>query len=56
MSGAVTKAGKPVLRGLLHNQIKKNLIVGISLCITAGVVMKFAVNDPVKARYAEFYK
>lgn len=56
MSGAVAKTAKPVLRGLLQNQIKKNLIVGISLCIAAGILMKVGINDPQKARYAEFYK
>lgn len=56
MSDAVSKVGKPQLRGLLQNQIKKNLIVAITLCIAAGIGVKFFINDVRKAKYAEFYK
>lgn len=47
---------KPQLRGLLHSQIKKNLIVAIGLCIAAGVVHRFTVVEPRRKRYADFYK
>lgn len=56
MTDAVSKVPKPQLRGLLHNQIKKNLIVAIGLCIVAGIGVKVLVNDARKAKYAEFYK
>ncbi|XP_044263864.1 cytochrome c oxidase subunit 6C-1-like [Tribolium madens] len=56
MSDSVSKAAKPQLRGLLHNQIKRNLIVAIGMCITAAVAQKIFVNDHRKQVYAEFYK
>lgn len=56
MSGAVANLKKPQLRGLLHSQIKKNLIVAIGLSVVFGVAYKFAVSEPRKQKYAEFYK
>lgn len=52
----VATVKKPQLRGLLHSQIKKNLIVAIGLCIVAGVAHRFAVVEPRRNKYAEFYK
>lgn len=57
MSEVVTaKLAKPVMRGLLHKQIKKNLIaVGISVTL-AGLYMKFVYGDGNKRAYVDFYK
>lgn len=49
-------AAKPVLRGLLHKQITKNLSIAIGLCIAAGIAQKMLLNEPRKATYANFYK
>lgn len=47
---------KPQMRGLLHTQIKKNLIAaGISVFI-AGCYMKFVFGNGRKKAYIEFYK
>lgn len=56
MSGAVANLKKPQLRGLLHSQIKRTLIIAIGLSIVAGVAQKFLVSEPRKRQYAEFYK
>jgi len=47
---------KPQLRGLLQNQIKKNLIISGVLVTALVVAVKFLRNDPKKRDYAEFYK
>ncbi|XP_064088987.1 cytochrome c oxidase subunit 6C-1-like [Macrobrachium nipponense] len=47
---------KPVMRGLLGQQIKKNLIISGVLCIITVAAYKFGIQDPRKKRYAEFYK
>ncbi|KAJ3648652.1 hypothetical protein Zmor_020440 [Zophobas morio] len=56
MSDAVSKTPKPQLRGLLHNQIKRNLIWACGMCFVAAVAQKFLVNDHRQNIYAEFYK
>ncbi|XP_071054319.1 cytochrome c oxidase subunit 6C-1-like [Onthophagus taurus] len=55
MSGAVSRAARPEMRRLLHNQIKKNLIVSIGLCVVAGVGQYFLINAPAKERYVKFF-
>ncbi|XP_070505454.1 cytochrome c oxidase subunit 6C-like [Chironomus tepperi] len=47
---------KPQLRGLLQNQIKKNLIISGVLVTALVVAVKVLRNDPKKRDYAEFYK
>lgn len=47
---------KPQLRGLLHSQIKTNLIVAIGLSIVGGIAYKVLVNDPQKQKYLDYYK
>lgn len=56
MSDTVTKVSKPQLRSLLHNQIKRNLIVAVGMCIVAAVSQKIFINDARKERFANFYK
>ena len=55
MSAAKALA-KPQLRGLLETQIKKHLIIAVTLGIACGAAYKFLVAEPRKRRYAEFYK
>ncbi|KAJ8925889.1 hypothetical protein NQ315_009741 [Exocentrus adspersus] len=56
MSEVSPKVAKPQLRGLLHTQIKKNLLLtGISV-VVAAVYMRFVFGDQRKRNYAEFYK
>ncbi|XP_066139400.1 cytochrome c oxidase subunit 6C-like [Euwallacea fornicatus] len=56
MTTEIAKLPKPQLRHLLHNTIKKNLIlVGISITVVAAYV-KYVHNDGRKQRYADFYK
>lgn len=56
MSGAVGKAVKPQLRGLLHQQIKKNIIVAFVVAGVVATAQKIFVNDAKKKAYADFYK
>ncbi|CAH0559687.1 unnamed protein product [Brassicogethes aeneus] len=56
MSGAVSKANKPQMRGLLQSQIKRNLVFAIGLCTAAAVLQKVFYNDGRKRAYSEFYK
>ncbi|XP_017771568.1 PREDICTED: cytochrome c oxidase subunit 6C-1 [Nicrophorus vespilloides] len=56
MADSVANVKKPVLRGLLHSQIKRNLGAAIVLSIVSGIALKYLVNEPRKAQYAEFYK
>ncbi|CAG9802937.1 unnamed protein product [Chironomus riparius] len=47
---------KPQLRGLLQNQIKKNLLIsGVFVTVVMVAVQVFR-NEPKKRDYAEFYK
>ncbi|EFA07587.1 cytochrome c oxidase subunit 6C [Tribolium castaneum] len=56
MGEQVARIPKPQMRGLLHSQIKRNLILtGIS-CTIAGLYMKFVFGNSRKNAYAEFYK
>ncbi|RZC36257.1 cytochrome c oxidase subunit 6C-1, partial [Asbolus verrucosus] len=56
MADKVSKVVKPQLRGLLHNQIRMNLIVAGVMCFAAAVAQKVFVNDNRKKVYGEFYK
>ncbi|XP_053648785.1 cytochrome c oxidase subunit 6C-1 [Cherax quadricarinatus] len=47
---------KPVMRGLLASQIKRNIIIACGLSIVAATSWKLLVQDPRKRIYAEFYK
>lgn len=53
---AVAKAGKPQLRGLLHSQIKKNIILAFVVASITAVGQKVFINDERKRAYADFYK
>ncbi|KAJ8931272.1 hypothetical protein NQ314_015838 [Rhamnusium bicolor] len=56
MSGAVGKANKPQLRGLLHSQIKVNILLASVVAVGAALGQYFFVNNERKRVYAEFYK
>lgn len=56
MAKDVVKSNKPQLRGLLQNQIKKNLALAVGMCFVAAVAQKICINDERKKVYAEFYK
>ena len=55
-SKAVSVLAKPQMRGLLTAQIKKHLIVASILSVATMLAYKFAVAEPRKATYAEFYR
>lgn len=56
MSGAVVKAVKPQLRGLLHREIKKNIALAFVVAGVVASLQKVFINDERKQVYAEFYK
>lgn len=56
MSGAVGKVVKPQLRGLLHQQIKKNIAIAFVVAGVVATLQKVFINDERKRLYAEFYK
>lgn len=47
---------KPVLRGLLHRQLKMQLTTGVILSSLVAAAWHYGVSVPRKQRYAEFYK
>lgn len=49
-------AARPILRGLHHATIKRNLIVAGVLMTVVGIAVKYLRNEPRKRDYAEFYK
>ncbi|XP_047540214.1 cytochrome c oxidase subunit 6C [Vanessa atalanta] len=53
---AVSTIAKPQMRGLLHNVIKRNLIVAIALSAACGFSYKLFVGNVRKRNYAEFYR
>lgn len=55
MSGAVSKVTKPQLRGLLQSNIKRNLVVAVTVATAAAFAQKFIVNEPRKELYRKFY-
>lgn len=56
MSGAVGKVVKPQLRGLLHEQIKKNIAFAFVVAGVVAFAQKIFINDERKRLYAEYYK
>lgn len=56
MSEVVGKLKKPQLRGLLHSQIKRNLIVAGVLTVAVGVAHRIFVVEARKQTYADYYK
>lgn len=53
---AVSTVSKPVMRGLLNAQIKRNLIVSLVLAGISAVAVKQLVGNERKRKYAEFYR
>lgn len=53
---AVSTASKPMMRGLLNAQIKRNLIVSLVLAGISAVAVKQLVGNERKRKYAEFYR
>lgn len=53
---AVSKLAKPQLRGVFEKKTKFHLIFSVVLSIGVGVAYKYAIGEPRKKAYAEFYK
>ncbi|KAI9551652.1 hypothetical protein GHT06_021988 [Daphnia sinensis] len=53
---AVATLAKPKMRGLLTDQIKKNLFIATTLSLGTMFSYKFLVADKRKLAYAEFYR
>ncbi|CAH0696400.1 unnamed protein product [Spodoptera exigua] len=53
---AVSTASKPMMRGLLNAQIKRNLIVSLVLAGISAVAVKQLVGNERKRKYAEYYR
>ncbi|XP_012257856.2 cytochrome c oxidase subunit 6C-1 [Athalia rosae] len=47
---------KPQLRGLLGKSMKIHLPLAITVGLSAALTWKYAVAEPRKKKYAEFYK
>nr|XP_046241097.1 cytochrome c oxidase subunit 6C-1 [Scatophagus argus] len=47
---------KPVMRGLLAKRLRFHLSVAVVLALSVAGTFKFAVAEPRKKAYAEFYK
>lgn len=47
---------KPVMRGLLASQIKRNLIIASGLSVITVMSWKYLVQKPRIQAYADFYK
>ncbi|XP_012062304.1 PREDICTED: cytochrome c oxidase subunit 6C [Atta cephalotes] len=47
---------KPRLRNFLTAQIKRNLVLMMTISITGAMAVKILIADKRKRRYAEFYK
>ncbi|XP_036387571.1 cytochrome c oxidase subunit 6C-1 [Megalops cyprinoides] len=47
---------KPVMRGLLGKRLRFHLPIAFSLSLIAAAAFKFAVTEPRKQAYADFYK
>lgn len=59
-SGAVVQSAssgsRPVLKGRHAVFMKRHLAIGIIYSLACVVAVKFTVNEPRKAAYAEYYK
>ncbi|CAH0597174.1 unnamed protein product [Chrysodeixis includens] len=53
---AVSTASKPMMRGLLNSQIKRNLTISLVLAGISGFAFKQIVGTERKRKYAEFYR
>ncbi|XP_026728445.1 cytochrome c oxidase subunit 6C-like [Trichoplusia ni] len=53
---AVSTASKPMMRGLLNSQIKRNLTISLVLAGISGFAFKQIVGNERKRKYAEFYR
>ncbi|XP_028854969.1 cytochrome c oxidase subunit 6C [Denticeps clupeoides] len=47
---------KPVMRGLLGKRLRFHLPIAFTLSVIAAVAFKYAVTEPRKQAYADFYK
>ncbi|MBN3276406.1 CX6C1 oxidase, partial [Polyodon spathula] len=47
---------KPAMRGLLGKRLRFHLAIAFTLSLAAAAGFKFAVTEPRKRAYAEFYK
>ncbi|CAG2116190.1 unnamed protein product [Medioppia subpectinata] len=47
---------KPVLRGHAHAFVRRHLFISIGLSLVGAIAWKYAVAEPRKRTYAEFYK
>ncbi|OQR78103.1 cytochrome C oxidase subunit VIc-like [Tropilaelaps mercedesae] len=46
----------PQFHGLLHNHVRKHIVIGLIVAAGAGGAFKFLVAEPRKKKYADFYK
>ena len=53
---AVAALAKPKMRGLLTDQIKKNLVIALTSSLAVTWLYKHFVADVRKQKYAEFYR
>ncbi|XP_060897576.1 cytochrome c oxidase subunit 6C-1 [Labrus mixtus] len=47
---------KPVMRGLLGKRLRFHLPIAFTLSIISAIAFKYAVTEPRKQAYADFYK
>ncbi|TNN28694.1 Cytochrome c oxidase subunit 6C-1 [Liparis tanakae] len=47
---------KPVMRGLLSKRLRFHLPLAFGLSLVAAIAFKYAVTEPRKQAYADFYK
>ncbi|XP_064605924.1 cytochrome c oxidase subunit 6C-like [Liolophura sinensis] len=53
---SASQLAKPQLRGLLKSRVKRDFGIAFAFSAVCTVAYKFLVNEPRKAKYAEFYK
>ncbi|XP_047439286.1 cytochrome c oxidase subunit 6C-1 [Mugil cephalus] len=47
---------KPLMRGMLAKRLRFHLPLAFGLAITSALAFKYAVTEPRKQAYADFYK
>ncbi|KAM9758710.1 cytochrome c oxidase subunit 6C [Menidia menidia] len=47
---------KPLMRGMLAKRLRFHLPIAFTLAIASAIAFKYAVTEPRKQAYAEFYK
>ncbi|CAM4628611.1 hypothetical protein PO909_005285 [Leuciscus waleckii] len=47
---------KPAMRGLLAKRLRFHLPIAFALSLVAAAAFKYAVTEPRKQAYADFYK